>query len=82
MSPTVAVRGATTRTLPFDTTAWKTWLGEQIDADWRPAEWNHDLWLFTGDLESPWTAAWPCRIPTCVIAVRSSNTLCAACRSA
>jgi integrase len=45
--------------------AWLEWLVGHIDPDWRAAEWDPSLWLFTGDLTNTRTAAWPCRTKGC-----------------
>lgn len=40
---------------------WLEWLRAHLDPGWRPGEWDADALLFTGDLASNRTAAWPCR---------------------
>ena len=53
-----------------------------LDPEWRPGEWDGELWLFTGDLESQRTAAWRCRTPGCPIAASHHNGRCSGCRRA
>ncbi len=67
---------------PFDRRAWASWLRERTITGWRPGEWDPRIWLFTGDLGSPGTAAWPCPTRACEITVRSRRTLCVSCRTA
>ena len=38
---------------------WLEWLRDRLDPAWRAGEWDGQALLFTGDLESPRTAAWP-----------------------
>lgn len=61
-------------------TGWLEWLMAHVDPRWRPGEWDHSLWLFTGDLDSSRTAAWRCRIPGCPTAARTHNGICSGCR--
>lgn len=63
-------------------TGWLEWLTAHVDVAWRPGEWDQSLWLFTGDLGSDRTAAWPCRTPGCPSATRQFNGRCTACRRA
>ena len=49
---------------------WLEWLRDHLDRSWRPGEWDHQRWLFTGDLGSDRTAAWPCATPGCPVATR------------
>ena len=50
--------------------AWLEWLRARLDPGWRAAEWDAGALLFTGNLGSPRTAAWPCRTPGCPTATR------------
>ena len=61
---------------------WLEWLRAGLDAAWRPGEWDGGLLLFTGDLASPRTAAWPCRTPRCPTATRRPPGRCDGCRRA
>ena len=63
-------------------TGWSDWLHAQLDPAWRPGEWDGDAWLFTGDLHSDRTAAWPCRTPGCPTATRRHHGRCDGCRRA
>ena len=54
-----ASAGAGRRNGSVSTAGWSGW--ETIWTwSWRPGEWDHERWLFTGDLGSDRTAAWPC----------------------
>ena len=61
---------------------WLEWLGDHLDLGWRPGEWDHERWLFTGDLGSDRTAAWPCVTPGCPVATRYHHRRCDGCRRA
>jgi hypothetical protein len=59
-----------------------SWLRAHLDPAWRPGEWDPQRWLFTGDLASDRTAAWPCRTPGCPTATRYHHERCDGCRRA
>jgi integrase len=61
---------------------WLEWLGSRLDPRWRAGEWDSQTLLFTGDLASPRTAAWPCRTPGCLTATRRTSGRCDGCRRA
>lgn len=61
---------------------WLEWLMAHVDTAWRPREWDGALWLFTGDLDSDRTAAWPCRTPGCPTAARRHDGRCWSCQRA
>jgi integrase len=61
---------------------WLEWLGGQLDPAWRAGEWDGQTLLFTGDLASARTAAWPCRTPGCPTATRRTSGRCDGCRRA
>jgi len=61
---------------------WLEWLRDHLDRSWRPGEWDHQRWLFTGDLGSDRTAAWPCATPGCPVATRYHHRRCDGCRRA
>jgi integrase len=61
---------------------WLEWLLDHLDPAWRPGEWDHQRWLFTGDLGSDRTAAWPCVTPGCPVATRYHHRRCDGCRRA
>ncbi len=65
-------------------TAWPptAWLLAEIDPAWRPSEWDHEHFLFTGDLDSDRTVAWRCRTPFCPAVTRRHHGRCDACRRA
>ena len=58
------------------------WLRAHLDPVWRPGEWDGAAKLFTGDLHSDRTAAWPCRTPGCPTATRHHHGRCDGCRRA
>ena len=60
--------------------SWLEWLTAHIDRDWRPGEWDEVLWLFTGDLDNPRTAAWRCRTPGCPTPTSRQTCRCETCR--
>jgi integrase len=62
--------------------AWLDWLRTHLDPVWRPGEWDGATKLFTGDLHSDRTAAWPCRTPGCPTATRRPHGRCDGCRRA
>ncbi|MGH9244847.1 MAG: tyrosine-type recombinase/integrase [Acidimicrobiales bacterium] len=76
------VAGSRSERRPAGETGWLEWLMAHIDVAWRPGEWDQSLWLFTGDLGTERTAAWPCRTPGCPLATRRYNGRCTACRRA
>ncbi len=61
---------------------WLEWLRDRLDPAWRAGEWDGLALLFTGDLESPRTAAWPCRTPACPTGTRRPSGRCDGCRRA
>lgn len=61
---------------------WLEWLHEHLDRAWRPGEWDGEALLFTGDLQSARTAAWPCRTPGCPTGTRRPSGRCDGCRRA
>jgi integrase len=61
---------------------WLGWLRARLDPAWRAGEWDGGALLFTGDLGSVRTAAWPCRTPGCPTATRRTSGRCDGCRRA
>ena len=61
---------------------WLEWLRVRLDPAWRAGEWDGEALLFTGDLGSARTAAWPCRTPGCPTATRRPSGRCDGCRRA
>ncbi len=61
---------------------WLEWLRAGLDPVWRAGEWDSEALLFTGDLGSARTAAWPCRTPGCMTATRRPSGRCDGCRRA
>ena len=77
----VPARAAGAEERPGDR-GWLEWLGDHLDRSWRPGEWDQQRWLFTGDLGSDRTAAWPCATPGCPVATRYHHRRCDGCRRA
>lgn len=65
-----------------DERGWVRWLGARLDPAWRAGEWDERALLFTGDLDSPRTAAWACRTPGCPSGTRRPSGRCEGCRRA
>jgi hypothetical protein len=65
-----------------DEAGWLEWLRTQLDPAWRADEWDSQTLLFTGDLASARTAAWPCRTPGCPTTTRRPSGRCDGCRRA
>jgi len=76
------VPAAGTRSEGPDDDGWIGWLRAALDPAWRAAEWDGATLLFTGDLDSARTAAWPCRTPGCPTATRRPYGRCDGCRRA
>ncbi len=60
-------------------TGWLEWLAANSDPRWRPAEWDRERWLFSGDLDNERTLAWRCRTPSCPTPTRRRNARCSSC---
>lgn len=73
---------AETRGQRRDGQGWLAWLQAKLDRQWRAGEWDGETLLFTGDLASPRTAAWPCRTPGCPTTTRRTSGRCDGCRRA
>ena len=81
-APLASVPPATPAADLTSAAGWLEWLRAGLDAAWRPGEWDSGMLLFTGDLASPRTAAWPCRTPRCPTATRRPSGRCDGCRRA
>lgn len=64
---------------PIDLSLWAAWLSERLVPDWRPAEWDPDLLLFTGDFANPKTSVWKCSTAACQSPIYSSIGFCITC---
>ncbi|WP_371660697.1 tyrosine-type recombinase/integrase [Streptomyces sp. NBC_00280] len=62
--------------------AWWAWLEQHVAHDWRPAEWDPEGWLFTGDIDSPDTSIWKCTTLACTVTVKSPAGHCRGCTKA
>ncbi|MGH9293517.1 MAG: tyrosine-type recombinase/integrase [Acidimicrobiales bacterium] len=65
-----------------DDPSWLEWLVAHVDVAWRRAEWDHEHFLFTGDLDNDRTVAWRCRTPSCPAVTRRHHGRCDSCRRA
>lgn len=74
--------GPARQRLPAGEAGWLGWLQDRLDPQWRAGEWDSQLLLFTGDLDSPRTAAWPCRTPGCPTTTNRTSGRCDGCRRA
>lgn len=61
---------------------WLGWLVANADPGWRPGEWDHEHFLFSGDLDSDRTVAWRCRTASCPAVTRRHHGRCDTCRRA
>ncbi|MET7852682.1 tyrosine-type recombinase/integrase [Streptomyces avermitilis] len=59
---------------------WRAWLREAVVEDWRPDEWQPELWLFTGDPDNPRTGVWKCPVLRCETLI-GNKTHCTVCAS-
>jgi integrase len=74
--------GLDTEPRGFIGSGWQQWLVDHVSLTWRAGEWDQARLLFTGDLASDRTAAWPCRTPGCPTATRRHAGRCESCRRA
>ena len=44
---------------------WLGWLKANVKTGWRPGEWQHDRWLFSGDPDNPATTVMRCVVVAC-----------------
>lgn len=58
---------------------WLDWLRANVDTSWRPKEWRHDVWLFTGLVDEPSTAASICCVASCDRII-SRGRMCSVCK--
>jgi integrase len=81
-APLAPVPGAAAAAGLSSAAGWLEWLHARLDAHWRAGEWDGGSLLFTGDLASPRTSAWPCRTPGCPTGTRRPSGRCDGCRRA
>jgi hypothetical protein len=58
---------------------WLIWLRNNTDPNWRPGEWSHETWLFTGDPDNDRTVLFRCTTKKCQ-SLKNTQGMCAACR--
>ncbi|MFE4381269.1 tyrosine-type recombinase/integrase [Streptomyces cyaneofuscatus] len=54
-----------------DVDAWVAWLKSQLLEDWRPGEWDADIWLFRGDISNSMTVANHCSTKGCEVVTKA-----------
>ena len=64
-----------------DETAWLAWLRDHTDPNWRPGQWNPELWLFTCSPDDPTTLAATCATINCSVIILHGK-LCQTCAKA
>jgi hypothetical protein len=62
MSAGVAAASYSQTSLPNQ---WLDWLHHHVDTDWRPGQWIHGSWLFTGTPDDPTTTVDICHVQAC-----------------
>lgn len=66
---------------PDPESTWLTWLQANVDTEWRPEEWQHDFWLFTGRVDEPGTSTKFCDVDACERIISRGNR-CSICKTA
>lgn len=61
-----------------DESAWVAWLRDHTDINWRPGQWDPELWLFTCSPDDPTTLAAKCAVSNCSVIILH-GTLCQTC---
>jgi len=61
-----------------DESAWLTWLQDHTDLNWRPGQWDPELWLFTCSPDDPTTLAASCAVANCPV-IMVHGRLCQTC---
>ncbi|HTY30632.1 tyrosine-type recombinase/integrase [Mycobacterium sp.] len=64
-----------------DESAWLAWLRDHTDLNWRPGQWDPELWLFTCSPDDPTTLAASCAVANCPV-VMVHGRLCQTCAKA
>ena len=64
-----------------DESAWLAWLREHTDLNWRPGQWDPQLWLFTCSSDDPTTLAAICAVANCSVIILHGK-LCQTCAKA
>lgn len=62
-------------------TTWLEWLRANVDTEWRPNEWQHEFWLFTGSVDEPGTSTKYCDVQACDRIISRGNR-CSVCKPA
>jgi integrase len=61
-----------------DESAWLAWLRDHTDLNWRPGQWDPELWLFTCSPDDPTTLAASCAVANCPV-IMMHGRLCQTC---
>src|SRR6201998_1918295 len=61
-----------------DESAWLAWLRDHTDLNWRPGQWDPELWLFTCSPDDPTTLAAGCAVANCPV-IMMHGRLCQTC---
>jgi integrase len=63
---------------PEPASGWIEWLKQHTSTEWRPGEWDHAVWLCTGDPNNPRTTVEVCQTRACgqILADRGLCTPC------
>ena len=64
-----------------DESAWLSWLRDHTDLNWRPGQWDPELWLFTCSPDDPTTLAATCAVVNCSVIILHGK-LCQTCAKA
>ena len=64
-----------------DESAWLAWLRDHTDLNWRPGQWDPELWLFTCSPDDPTTLAATCAVANCSVIILHGK-LCQTCAKA
>ena len=64
-----------------DESAWLAWLRDHTDLNWRPGQWDPELWLFTCSPDDPTTLAATCAVVNCSVIILHGR-LCQTCAKA
>jgi integrase len=64
-----------------DESAWVAWLRDHADLNWRPGQWDPELWLFTCSPDDPTTLAATCAVTNCPVIILHGR-ICQTCAKA
>src|ERR1700758_1009796 len=64
-----------------DESAWVAWLRDHTDLNWRPGQWDPEIWLFTCSPDDPTTLAETCAVTNCPVIILHGR-ICQTCAKA